>query len=144
MEVVVSSTGAVIDPMDFKVSEVLKEVQLDYESPIITKFIDETISSIKKVINKIPQDLKVYFSLLNPSFHSQYFLFIYCYLITSFFGTQVGSDLASGFIRDVNADKFEFSFKKPASIEIGGSYSIQALTKPSTSIDLFISLPKVS
>ncbi|XP_026393536.1 nucleolar protein 6-like isoform X1 [Papaver somniferum] len=112
MEVVVSSTGAVIDPMDFKVSEVLKEVQLDYESPIITKFIDETISSIKKVINKIPQDLKV------------------------------GSDLASGFIRDVNADKFEFSFKKPASIEIGGSYSIQALTKPSTSIDLFISLPK--
>ncbi|KAI3902275.1 hypothetical protein MKW92_046280 [Papaver armeniacum] len=112
MEVVVSSTGAVIDPMDFKVSEVLKEVQLDYESPTITKFIDETIASIKKVINKIPQDLKV------------------------------GSDLAPGFIRDVNADKFEFSFKKPASIEVGGSYSIQALTKPSTSIDLFIRLPK--
>ncbi|KAI3852889.1 hypothetical protein MKX03_003276 [Papaver bracteatum] len=112
MEVVVSSTGAVIDPMDFKVSEVLKEVQFDYESPTITKFIDETISSIKKIINKIPQDLKVV------------------------------SDLAPGFIRDVNADKFEFSFKKPASIDIGGSYSIQALTKPSTSIDLFIRLPK--
>ncbi|KAI3844542.1 hypothetical protein MKX03_003301 [Papaver bracteatum] len=112
MEVVVSSTGAVIDPMDFKVSEVLKEVQLDYESSTIIKFIDETISSIKKVINKIPQDLKV------------------------------GSDFAPGFIRDVNADKFEFSFKKPASIDIGGSYSIQALTKPSTSIDLFIRLPK--
>ncbi|MCL7023428.1 hypothetical protein MKW94_008534 [Papaver nudicaule] len=112
MEVVVSSTGAVIDPMDFKVSEALKEVQLDYESPTLTKFIDETISSIKQLINKIPEDLKV------------------------------GSDLAPGFIRDVNADKFEFSFKKPAAIEIGGSYSIQALTKPSTSIDLFIRLPK--
>ncbi|OIT32009.1 PREDICTED: nucleolar protein 6 [Nicotiana attenuata] len=55
---------------------------------------------------------------------------------------QVTADLAPGFVRDINADKVEFMFKKPKSVEISGSYSIQCVTKPDLNVDLFLHLPK--
>ena len=46
-------------------------------------------------------------------------------------------------MRDIGADKVEFKFKKPKSIEVAGSYSFQCITKPDLNIDVFIRLPKV-
>lgn len=51
--------------------------------------------------------------------------------------------MAPGFVRDINADKVEFTFKKPKSLEIGGSYSIHCVTKRDLNVDLFLHLPKV-
>ncbi|KAL5557295.1 hypothetical protein UlMin_039531 [Ulmus minor] len=105
------ASEAFMDSMDLKVKELLKEVQLDYSSSL-TKLVDDTISSIKEAIEKIPKDLKV------------------------------TADLASGFIRDIGADKVEFKFKKPKSVEIGGSYAIQCIAKPEINVDVFVRLPK--
>ncbi|RAL52526.1 hypothetical protein DM860_017220 [Cuscuta australis] len=55
---------------------------------------------------------------------------------------KVTADLAPGFIRDINADKVEFTFKKPVSMEIGGSYAMQCVVKPDMSVDLLLRLPK--
>lgn len=52
-------------------------------------------------------------------------------------------DNAPGFVRDIGADKVEFKYKKPKSIEIGGSYAIQCVAKPDINVDLLIRLPKV-
>ncbi|KAF9612335.1 hypothetical protein IFM89_038938 [Coptis chinensis] len=106
--------GDVIIPtaLELKLIELLKEVQLDYNSPSITTFIENTVSTIKNSIQNIPQNLKV------------------------------DASLAPGFIRDIGADKVEFTFKKPKFIEIGGSYLTQTIAKPCTSIDVFICLPK--
>lgn len=57
-ETIISST----DSMDFKIKELLKEVHLD-QTAIITKLVDDTVSAIKKVIRKIPDDLQVCFLL---------------------------------------------------------------------------------
>lgn len=57
--------------------------------------------------------------------------------------SQVTADLASRFVTDIGADKVEFKFKKPASVKIGGSYSIQSIAKPEVNVDLIIRLPKV-
>lgn len=57
---------------------------------------------------------------------------------------QVTADEARGFVRDIGADKVEFTFKKPKSIEIGGSYAIQCIVKPEVNVDLFVRMPKVS
>lgn len=46
------------DPIDLKVRELLKEVQLDY-SPTFTKLVDDTVWAIKEAIDKIPEDLQV-------------------------------------------------------------------------------------
>ncbi|KAK3017160.1 hypothetical protein RJ639_007835 [Escallonia herrerae] len=81
-------------------------------SPATTKRIDDVVSSIKEAINKIPEDLKV------------------------------TADVAPGFVRDIGADKVDFKFKKPKSIEIGGSYSYRCVAKPDVNIDLFVRLPK--
>ncbi|GER49635.1 nucleolar protein [Striga asiatica] len=54
----------------------------------------------------------------------------------------VTADVASGFVRDVGADKVEFKFRTPKSLEIGGSYSIQCAVRPDVNIDLFLRLPK--
>lgn len=56
---------------------------------------------------------------------------------------QVTANEAPGFIRDIEADKVEFTFKKPNSIEIGGSYAIQCIVKPEVNVDLFVQMPKV-
>lgn len=56
---------------------------------------------------------------------------------------KVTADWAPGFVRDVGADKAEFKFKKPKSIEIGGSYSIGCIAKPEVNVDLLLRLPKV-
>ncbi|PNX80759.1 nucleolar protein 6-like, partial [Trifolium pratense] len=100
-----------MDSMEFKLSELLKEVQLDY-SPQFSKLVNDTVSSIKSSIDKIPQDYKV------------------------------TSDLAPNFVRDIGADKVDFKFKKPSVFKIGGSYSIQSLTRPELNVDLIIRLPK--
>lgn len=50
--------ATLMDSMDLKVSELLKEVQLDY-SPQFTKLIDDTVSTIKASIDEIPEDFKV-------------------------------------------------------------------------------------
>lgn len=50
--------GNLMDSMDLKVRELLKEVQLDY-SPSFTKFVDDTVSAIKVSIDKIPEDVQV-------------------------------------------------------------------------------------
>lgn len=44
-----------MDSMTLRISELLKEVQLDY-SPANTKIIDDVVSSIKEAIDKIPED----------------------------------------------------------------------------------------
>ncbi|KAK2426733.1 nucleolar protein [Trifolium repens] len=100
-----------MDSMEFKLSELLKEVQLDY-SPLFSKLVNDTVSTIKSSIDKIPKDFKV------------------------------TSDLAPNFVRDIGADKVEFKFKKPLDFKIGGSYSIKSLTRPELNVDLIIRLPK--
>ncbi|XP_059623649.1 uncharacterized protein LOC132266698 [Cornus florida] len=77
-----------------------------------TKLVDDTVSAIKEAIDKIPEDLKV------------------------------SADVAPGFVRDIGADKVEFKFKKPKSIEIGGSYSMRCITRPDVNVDLFVRMPK--
>ncbi|KAL3039003.1 hypothetical protein AAZX31_01G163500 [Glycine max] len=77
-----------------------------------SKLVDDTVSAIKTSIDKIPNDFKV------------------------------TADLASRFVTDIGADKVEFKFKKPASVKIGGSYSIQSIAKPEVNVDLIIRLPK--
>ncbi|XP_012491652.1 uncharacterized protein LOC105803799 isoform X2 [Gossypium raimondii] len=81
-------------------------------SSLLTKLVDDTVSAIKSAIDKIPE------------------------------GLQVTADWARGFVRDIGADKAEFKFKKPKSIEIGGSYSIGCIAKPDVNIDLLLRLPK--
>ncbi|CAN4080066.1 unnamed protein product [Withania somnifera] len=105
-----SDTSSYTDSMNFKVRELLKEVQLQY-SPETTATVDNVVSAIKQAIDKIPEHL-------------------------------VTADLAPGFVRDINADKVEFTFKKPKSVEICGSYSIQCVTKNDLNVDLFLRLPK--
>ena len=56
---------------------------------------------------------------------------------------MVTADWARGFVRDIGADKVEFKFKKPKSIEIGGSYPIGCVAKPDVNVDLLLRLPKV-
>ncbi|XP_044469095.1 nucleolar protein 6 [Mangifera indica] len=82
------------------------------QTAIITKLVDDTFSAIKKVIRKIPDDL------------------------------QVTADLAPDFVRDIGADKVDFKFRKPKSVKIGGSYSINCVVKPDVNVDLFVQLPK--
>ncbi|KAL8250850.1 hypothetical protein R6Q59_034543 [Mikania micrantha] len=81
-------------------------------SSTTSKLIDDVVFSIKECINKIPEDI------------------------------QVKADLAPKYIRDIGADKVEFKFKRPKSIQIGGSYSFQCVVKPDVNVDLFIRLPK--
>ncbi|XWS42061.1 hypothetical protein CRYUN_Cryun17cG0136500 [Craigia yunnanensis] len=81
-------------------------------SSAVTKLVDDTVSAIKSAIDKIPEDL------------------------------QVTADWAAGFVRDIGAEKVEFKFKKPKSIEIGGSYSIGCVAKPDVNVDLLLRLPK--
>ncbi|CAK7339575.1 unnamed protein product [Dovyalis caffra] len=99
------------EPMELKVLELIKEVQIDH-SPSFTKLVNDSVSSIQNSINKIPNNL-----------------------------TVTGEEVA-GFVRDVGADKVDFKFKKPKSIEIGGSYSLKCVVKPDINVDLFIQLPK--
>ncbi|PON74894.1 Nrap protein [Parasponia andersonii] len=81
-------------------------------SPAFSKLVNDSVSAIKGSIAKIPQDL------------------------------QVTADFAPGFVKDIGADKVEFKFKKPKSIQIGGSYSIQCIAKPDINVDLYVRLPK--
>ncbi|KAI3451695.1 hypothetical protein Pfo_008360 [Paulownia fortunei] len=81
-------------------------------SPANTAIINDVVSSIREAINNIPD------------------------------GRQVTADVAPGFVRDVGADKVEFKFRKPKSIEIGGSYSFQCIARPDVNVDLFLRLPK--
>lgn len=65
-------------------------------------------------------------------------------LVVKFKIGQIKADLAPGFVRDIGADKVEFKFKKPKSVQIGGSYAIKCIVKPDITVDLFVRLPKVS
>ncbi|KAF5958281.1 hypothetical protein HYC85_005506 [Camellia sinensis] len=116
------------DPMDLKVKELLKEVQLHY-SPSFTKLVDDTVSAIKESIDKIPEDLAVQFEHFVPMYK----------IATKL---KVTADVAPGFIRDIGADKVEFNFRKPKSIEIGGSYSMHCIATPDVNVDLFVRMPK--
>lgn len=62
-----------MDSMDLKVRELLKEVQLDY-SPQFTELVDDTVSAIKASIDKIPEDVKVIYSLF--SFNMRAFILV--------------------------------------------------------------------
>ncbi|KAG6402464.1 hypothetical protein SASPL_134658 [Salvia splendens] len=57
-------------------------------------------------------------------------------------GLPVTANVAPRFVRDVGADKVDFKFRKPKSVEIGGSYSFQCVARPDVSVDLFLRLPK--
>lgn len=46
------------DPIDLKVKELLKGVEVEY-SPSFTKLVDDAVSAIKDAIGKIPDDLQV-------------------------------------------------------------------------------------
>ncbi|KAK9164157.1 hypothetical protein Syun_005059 [Stephania yunnanensis] len=98
--------------MELKANELLKDVRLDCGSVAVTELIDGTLSAIRESIDKIPQDLKV------------------------------GADEAPGFVRDIGADKVDFVFMKPKSIEVAGSYAMQSLAMPNASVDVFLRLPK--
>lgn len=102
---------AFLDSTNLKVQELLKEVKFNY-SPATTKYVNDVVSAIRKVIDKIPDDI------------------------------QVTADLAPGFVKDIGADKVNFKFKKPKSIEITGSYSYQCIARPDANVDVFIQLPK--
>lgn len=65
-------------------------------------------------------------------------------LVVKFKIGQITADVAPGFIRDIGADKVEFNFKRPESIQIGGSYATKCIAKPDINVDLFVQLPKVS
>ncbi|KAK6150894.1 hypothetical protein DH2020_015826 [Rehmannia glutinosa] len=99
------------DSTKLELTELLKEVQLDYSAANAT-IINDVVSSIREAINNIPD------------------------------GLQVTADVAPGFVRDVGADKVEFKFRKPKSLEIGGSYSFQCIARPDVNVDLFLRLPK--
>ncbi|KAH6800552.1 nucleolar protein [Perilla frutescens var. hirtella] len=81
-------------------------------SPENTSVVDSFVSAIKDTIDSIPD------------------------------GLPVTADVAPGFVRDVGADKVEFKFKKPTSVDIGGSYSFQCVARPDVNVDLFLRLPK--
>ncbi|XP_073135588.1 uncharacterized protein [Henckelia pumila] len=81
-------------------------------SPSNTKIINDVVSSIKEAIDGIPDDI------------------------------QVTAAVASGFVRDICADKVDFKFRKPNSVEIGGSYSFQSIARPDVNVDIFLRLPK--
>lgn len=53
-------SNPLMDTMEMKVTELLKEFQLDY-SPALLKLVDDTVSAINKAIELIPDDLKVAF-----------------------------------------------------------------------------------
>ncbi|GFQ06850.1 nucleolar protein 6 [Phtheirospermum japonicum] len=77
-----------------------------------TAIINDVVSSIREAIHNIPD------------------------------GLQVTADVAPGFVRDVGADKVDFKFRKPKSLEIGGSYSFQCVARPDVNVDLLLRLPK--
>lgn len=124
-------------------SELLKEVQVDY-SPQFSKLVDDTVSSIKSSIDKIPKNYKVI--ILSIFFHYLLLLLKHSILIVlnaRWLNLQVTADLAPSFVRDIGADKVEFKFKKPSVFKFGGSYSIQSVARPELNVDLIIRLPKV-
>lgn len=43
----------------------------------------------------------------------------------------------------VPVDKVEFTFRKPDSFEVVGSYSIKCVAKPYVNVDVLIRMPKV-
>ncbi|KAL2936301.1 Nucleolar protein 6 [Bienertia sinuspersici] len=100
-----------VEALERRVSELIKDVNLEL-SPSFTKLVDNTVSSIKNIINLIPEDF------------------------------QVTADKAPGFVRDVGADKVDFKFKKPKLFEVGGSYSIGGVVKPDVNVNLLMRLPK--
>ncbi|PKI58008.1 hypothetical protein CRG98_021588 [Punica granatum] len=55
---------------------------------------------------------------------------------------DVTANLAPDIVRDIGADKVEFKFKKPQSLQIGGSYAIQGIAKPNVNVDLMLCTPK--
>ncbi|KAE9596604.1 putative Nrap protein [Lupinus albus] len=52
------SNGTFLDSTELKVTELLKEVQVDH-SPQFIKLVDDTVSAVKESIEKIPNDFKV-------------------------------------------------------------------------------------
>lgn len=134
------NTAAIMDSTELKLSELLKEVNVDY-SPQLSKLVDDTVSAIKASIDTIPNDTKV---ILPPvsiaTLASESLRYWSCSMLLNL---QVAADIASRFVSDIGADKVEFKFKKPSFIKIGGSYSIQSLARPELNVDLIIRLPKV-
>ncbi|CAN6462854.1 unnamed protein product [Victoria cruziana] len=57
---------------------------------------------------------------------------------------KVDANLAPKFVEDlgVPTDKVEFTFKKPESYQIVGSYAIEAVAKPVTNVDVLVRMPK--
>ncbi|KAL0679227.1 hypothetical protein Bca4012_007208 [Brassica carinata] len=78
----------------------------------LSKPVDSFVSSIREAIDAIPE------------------------------GFKVTSELAPSFVRDIGADKVEFTFKKPNGFNLCGSYSTRCMAKPDASVDLLLHLPK--
>ncbi|CAN7033479.1 unnamed protein product [Brassica rapa subsp. trilocularis] len=78
----------------------------------LSKPVDSLVSSIREAIDAIPE------------------------------GFKVTSELAPSFVRDIGADKVEFTFKKPNGFSLCGSYSTRCMAKPEASVDLLLHLPK--
>ncbi|XP_078173344.1 nucleolar protein isoform X1 [Carex rostrata] len=57
---------------------------------------------------------------------------------------EVGSDAASGFVRDlsVKQDKVRLTFRRPMNAHVAGSYSFGAVVKPDISADILVQMPK--
>ncbi|XP_074312667.1 uncharacterized protein LOC141648101 isoform X2 [Silene latifolia] len=100
-----------VEPLGERVSQLIKDVIFEH-TPSFTHLVNTTVSSIKAIINNIPEDF------------------------------QVTADIAPGFVRDVGADKVEFRFKRPESIQLAGSYSLACIVRPDINVDLLLRLPK--
>ncbi|GMN52484.1 hypothetical protein TIFTF001_021617 [Ficus carica] len=101
---------------ELKTRELLNEVSIpNYSTSTSTTFsnlLHDTISAINHSLHSIPLNL----------------------LVTA--------DVAPSFVKDIGADKVDFKFERPVSIEIGGSYTIHCIAKPDINVDLLVRLPK--
>ncbi|XP_010430490.1 PREDICTED: nucleolar protein 6 [Camelina sativa] len=78
----------------------------------LRELLDDAIAPIYESIDRIPEDFKV------------------------------TSELAPSFVKDIGADKVEFTFKQPSGYDLCGSYSMDCMAKPDSSVDLLLHLPK--
>lgn len=103
-----------LSSMDMKLQELLNEVRLNESS---VKTLDEFVTVICDSIRSIPDDT-----------------------------IKVTSESIPKFISDIGAptEKIRFTFRTPKVVEVAGSHSIQAVTKPEVNVDLLIRMPKVA
>ncbi|KAF3796060.1 Nucleolar protein 6 [Nymphaea thermarum] len=87
--------------------------EVDVDYSLIKKSLGDALSAIEETVASIPEK-------------------------------KVDASLAPKFVGDlgVPVDKVEFTFKKPETYQIVGSYAIEAVAKPVTNVDVLVRMPK--